>query len=615
VKAGTLPPVEQRLPKDVPTVAMVDTIGQYGGPWRTVTDNPGLWTIRMKLYEPAVRWKPDYTGYEPGLAKDWEWSDDGKTITFHFREGVKWSDGEPFTMEDMKFWWEDLAKNEDYRTIQVPWWANDSTGKPIVMEFPDDYTWVLKFDEAQWIMPFVLAQGFWEWNPLMQPKHYLEQFHPKYNPASDYDTLTKMDDPWQQNPDFPVLYPWHMTEYNAAEQLVTFERNPYYWKVDPEGNQLPYIDKMVVEIVPDVQVRQLQISQGKYDASFRGVGDPRVIPFLTEQAAANGYHVQKGWMNGAGGWPAWLINQDYHEELKYDAATETEEAKEIRALLRDKNFRKGISVALDRQRLIDVVWDGIGTPQQATISPQAWHFASPKGQEVFKKWQQADAEYDPELAKQRLDEAGFVDKDGDGFRDLPSGKPFTLILDLGSWSDPEICTESTEVLRTALEAVGIKVVVNNLIDQPDWSLRGDNGLFMIRICHVSEVDIWTYPDWIFPLRGGGEGTRAFPMQGRYYQTGGEEGWKPEPDSPAAKLQEIYRKGLREPDVEKRHELVWEAIQVLIDDGPFTMGASGDQPQPVVVKDNFHNVPEFGVLGPWAPGSPGNTHPEQYWIEE
>ncbi|MEA3338856.1 MAG: ABC transporter substrate-binding protein, partial [Chloroflexota bacterium] len=90
VASGDLPPLAERLPKDVQTVEVVESIGEYGGTWHTVTDNPGLWTIRMKLYDPPVRWKADYTGYEPGLAKSWEWSDDGKTITFHFREGVKW---------------------------------------------------------------------------------------------------------------------------------------------------------------------------------------------------------------------------------------------------------------------------------------------------------------------------------------------------------------------------------------------------------------------------------------------------------------------------------------------------------------------------------------------
>jgi peptide/nickel transport system substrate-binding protein len=614
VRAGELPPLEERLPKDVQTIAVVDSIGEYGGTWHAVAQDPGLWRTRMKLYEPPVRWKADLTGYEPGLAKSWEYSNNDLTITFNFREGVKWSDGVPFTMDDMKFWWEDLAQNDDYGAISVPWWARNSDGSACDMEFPDDYTWVLTFDEPQYVMPSVLAQGFWEHNPLMKPRHYLEQFHPDYNADSDYDTLTEKDDMWA-NPDFPVLFAWDMIEYDRAANLVTFERNPYYWKVDPEGNQLPYIDYVVVEIVTEKEARLLNISQGKYDATFRGAPSPTDIPFLADQAEANGYHLHAGWMNGAGGWPAWLINQDYHEELEYDPATETEEAVEIRELLRNTTFRKGLSVALDRERLIDVVWDGIGTAQQATISPQAWHWASDKGQEVFQAWATADAEYDPELAMERFDSIGFVDADGDGLRDLPSGKPFTLIMDLGDWSGPQICTDSTEVFRSNLEDVGIDVVVKDLIGQPDWGIRGDNGLYMIRIVHVSEVDIWTYPDWVFPLRGGGEGTRAFPMQGRWNQTGGEEGWEPEPDSPAARMQAIYYNGLKEPDVEKRHQLFYDAVQILIDEGPFTLGASGDQPMPVVVKDNFHNVPEYGVLGPWAPGSPGNTNPEQYWIEQ
>jgi len=105
------------------------------------------------------------------------------------------------------------------------------------------------------------------------------------------------------------------------------------------------------------------------------------------------------------------------------------------------------------------------------------------------------------------------------------------------------------------------------------------------------------------------------MQGLWYSSGGKEGWEPEPGSPAAKLQALYRKGIAEPDEQKRHEIVWEAIKVHIEDGPFVIGASGDQPMPVVCKDTFHNVPTYGVLGPWAPGSPGNVHPEQFWMEQ
>ena len=612
VEAGELPPLAERLPKDVMTVEVVESIGQYGGTWHNVAADGGIATIKMVTYDPAVRWKADYTGYEPGLAKDWEWSDDGKTITFHFREGLKWSDGEPFTMDDMKFWWEDLASNEDYKVVSVPWWARTTDGDPIEMEFPDDYTWVLKFDQPQWIMPYILAQGFWEWNPLMKPKHYLTQFHPDYE-GSDYDELDTMDR-WWENPDYPVLFAWHVVDYKVGE-LTTFERNPYYWKVDPEGNQLPYIDRMEIEIVPDEEVRILQSSQGKYDATFRGCGSPSDIPFLLEQAEAGEYHLQAGWMNGAGAWPGWMINQDYHEEQDYDADAETEEAVEIRELLRNQDFRKGLSIALDRQRLLDVVWEGIGNAKQFTISPQSWHFASPEGQAIFDEWAAADAQYDPEGAQALFDGIGFVDADGDGWRDLPSGAAFTLIFDQNDWGGERVTIPSNEVFKGDLAEVGVNVLINNVIGQPEANTRGNYGLFMLRNTHASEIDLWTYPDWVFPLRGGGEGSRAFPMQGLYYQTGGEEGWEPEAGSPAAKLQALYKKGLAEPDEQKRHEIIWEAVQIHMDEGPFVLGAAGDQPIPVLVADNFHNVPEYGVLGPWAPGSPGNTNPCQYWIEQ
>jgi peptide/nickel transport system substrate-binding protein len=346
------------------------------------------------------------------------------------------------------------------------------------------------------------------------------------------------------------------------------------------------------------------LSQGKFDIDFRGSNNPLDIPFLTEQAEAGGYHLQPGWMNGAGAWPGWIINQDYVPD------------EEIRDLLRDTNFRKGLSVAMDRERIIDVAWGGIGTPQQSTISPQSWHFASPEGQAVFEEWQQADAEYNPDKAIEYFEAANFTDQDGDGWRDLPSGKSFQLVIDMTGWARDEIDTPASETLRENLIELGVDCAPLNMVSgTPESSLREKESTFMLRGCHASEVDIWTYPDWIFPLRGGGEGSRSWPMEGKWRQTGGAEGWEPEEGSPAARLQALYDEGMAEPTVEGRHEIVWQAIRIHIEDGPFTLGAAGDQPMPVVVKDNVHNVPEFGILGPWAPGSPGNTNPPQYWIEQ
>jgi peptide/nickel transport system substrate-binding protein len=604
VTAGTLPPVAERLPvaEDIMVVTPVDGIGQYGGTWHNVSWAADIPNIKMILYDPPIRWKSDYTGYEPGLAKAYEWSEDGTQVTLHFREGVKWSDGEPFTMADLQFWWTDMALNEDFKVVQVPWWGFNSDGTPMDVAFPDDYTMVMTWDRPQWITPFILAQGFWEWEPLMTPRHYLEQFHPTYNSSATYEELEAMRK-WWENPDFPTLFAWHVTEYVAA-QTTTLERNPYYWKTDTEGNQLPYIDRMIIDVIPDEQVRLLELSQGKYEASFRGSDNPVNIPFLAEQGAQNGFHLHPGAVNGAGGWPVWLVNQDYSD-------TSNENWEEIRMVLRDKTVRQAFSYAMDRQRIIDVAWGGIGTPQQGTISPQAWHFVSEEGQAVFQEWANAYVEHDPDLAMQMLDEAGLVDADGDGCRDLPSGAPFTLVLDLTDWGRESITVPSTEVYSGNLNEVGICTLVNNVIGQPDSQLRQDEGLYMLRNAHASELDIWTYPDWIFPLRR----NRAWPKQGYWRETGGAEGEEPLEGSPAQRLQALYDQGVAEPDVEKRHEIVWEAIRIHIEEGPFMIGAAGDQGMPVVIGDNFHGVPELVILGPWAPGSPGNLFPEQFWIEQ
>jgi peptide/nickel transport system substrate-binding protein len=597
-----LPPVDERLPKDVLVVPVVESIGEYGGTWHHLDDGADLGKMKMTLYEPPIRWKPDYTGYEPGLVKEWEFEDDGNTLILHWREGVKWSDGDPFDMEDLRFWWEDMALNEDYKVTTVPWYGFNTDNTPMTIEFPDDYTMVMKWDSPHWVTPYTLAQGFWEGMDILKPSHYLKEYHPTYNSDATYDDL-ELQDRYVETPGYPCLFAWCCSDEIPGER-VTFERNPYYWKVDPEGNQLPYIDYVEDDIVTDRETRILQLSQGKFDIDFRGSNNPLDIPFLTEQAEAGGYHLQAGWMNGAGAWPGWIVNQDYVPD------------EEIRDLLRDTNFLKGVSVAMDRERIIDVAWGGIGTPQQATISPQSWHFASAEGQEVFKEWQQADAEYDPDEAMEYFEAANFTDQDGDGWRDLPSGKPFQLVIDMTGWARDEIDTPASETLRENLIAVGVDCAPLNMVSgTPESSLREKESTFMLRGCHASEVDIWTYPDWIFPLRGGGEGSRSWPMEGKWRQTGGEEGWEPEPGSPAARLQALYDEGMAEPTVEGRHEIVWEAIRIHIEEGPFTLGAAGDQPMPVVVKDNVHNVPEYGILGPWAPGSPGNTNPPQYWIEQ
>ncbi len=619
-----LPPVEERISANPLVTQPREAVGKFGGTLRTVTWWPEAGNVQLMISEPPIKWKEDLTGYEPALAEAYEWSDDGLTFTLHMRKGVKWSDGEPYTSDDWKFWWEDMAKNEDYKTISVPGYMRNTDGSPITLEYPDESTVVWKSDRPQWIAPYFLAQGYWEFmgpSAKMKPAHYLKKYHPTYDSTKTYDDLTTIDK-WQQTPGYPSVMAYYCTAVSDDGLKYTWGRNPYYWRVDTEGNQLPYIDEMTVEIIADEQARILAITSGKFDISFRGGGSPNDLPLFTEQASSGGYRMLEGWMNGAGAWPGYMVNQDYVEGGNWYDDDTPEHAAEIRTLLRDKRFRKALSWGIDRQRVIDVAWNGIGEPKAMTISPQSWHFSSPEGQDVYKKWAAADASLDVEGANAALDEIGMT-VGADGFRQLPSGKPFSMVLIISDWGGSlKVQTDASAEAKNQWETnLKIKVDVQNLQGQPNLDTLTNEGQYMIRGCHVAEVDIMTYPDWMFPVVN----RYVMPLEGRYYDKGKETcvvdpaipnscGVKPEPGSPGEQLQALYVKASGTKTIDDRHKIVWDAVQIVIDEGPFVIGISGDQRMPIIANAKLKNILDFGVVGPWAPDTPGNQVMAQWFYE-
>jgi peptide/nickel transport system substrate-binding protein len=583
----------------------------------------------VQLYfavEAPIKWKADLTGYEPGLAESYEWSEDGMTFTLHLRPGLKWSDGEPYTTEDWRFWWEEFANNPDQNLWAIPAYLRNADGTPIDITFPDDYTvvWQSK-DRPLWIDPYFMAQGFWEFARwFMKPAHYLSQYHPDITSGATWEDFATQDR-WWQTPGYPCLFAWCLSELSDDGLLYTFSRNPYYWRVDTEGNQLPYIDEIEVEIVADEQTRILNCSQGKYDMAFRICGGPNEIPFLSENAEAGGYHFLENYMNGAGAWPGYMVNQDYVEGGNNYENDTPEKAAEIRELLRNPTFRKALSIGFDRQRVIDVAWGGIAEAKGTTISPQSWHFAGAEGQAVYERWAQADVGFDAEQANAMLDEIGMT-QGADGFRTLPSGEPFEMVIDVTDWGGSlKVQVDAANEMEQQWETnLGIAVRVNNIQGQPDVDTRTNEGYYMLRGAHISEIDILTYPDWLFPVVN----RYMFPLQGRWFAKGGAEctdeasegtqypcGLEPEAGSPAQQLQDLYNQARETGTIEERHQVVWDAIDVVIEEGPFVIGVAGDQPMPIIVKDYMRNVLDFGVVGPWAPATPGNQIAAQWWIEQ
>jgi peptide/nickel transport system substrate-binding protein len=330
-------------------------------------------------------------------------------------------------------------------------------------------------------------------------------------------------------------------------------------------------------------------------------------------------------MNGAGAWPGYMVNQDYVEGGKNYENDTPERAAEIRTLLRDKRFRDALATGFDRQRVIDVAWGGIAEAKGMTLSPQSWHFTVPGGKEVYDRWAAAGVGFDVDAANALLDEIG-MEKGADGFRQL-NGQPFELVVDISDWGGSlKVQVDAAEEMKKQWEEnLGIKVKINNLQGQPDLDTRTNEGYYMLRGAHISEIDILTYPDWLFPIVN----RYMFPLEGRWYAKGkgactdepvegGTQypcGLEPEADSPAKKLQDLYEKARNTGTEEGRHEVVWEAIDEVIKDGPFVIAVAGDQPMPIIVKDTMHNILDFGVVGPWAPSTPGNQIAAQWWMDQ
>jgi peptide/nickel transport system substrate-binding protein len=628
VTAGTLPPVEERLPDEPVVTTPVESVGKYGGTLHSASWWPEVGNVQLYFaVEAPIKWKSDLTGYEAALVESYEWSDDGKTFTMHMRPGLKWSDGEPYTTADWQYWWDDFAKNPDQKIWTIPAYLRNTDGTPIDMEFPDEYTIVWKSkDRGLWIDPYFMAQGFWEFaKNFMKPAHYLKEYHPNYTTTGKtWEDYTNQDK-WWQTPGYPCLFAWCLTELSSDGQNYTFTRNPYYWRVDTEGNQLPYIDAINVEIVADEQTRILNCSQGKYDTAFRICGGPNEIPFLSENAASGGYHFLENYMNGAGAWPGYMVNQDYVEGGKNYENDTPEKAAEIRELLRNDKFRQALSIGFERQRVVDVAWGGIADIRNYTLSPQSWHFAGTQGQEMYNKWAQNYITFDAAAANALLDEIGMT-KGTDGFRTLPSGEPFVMTLDISDWGGSlKVQVDASEEMKKQWgENLGLNVEIKNLQGQPDLDIRTNEGYYMLRGAHISEIDILTYPDWLFPVVN----RYYFPLEGRWFAKGGDActdqpaegnaypcGLKPEDGSPAQVLQELYNKARETNTEEGRHEVVWEAIDVHIEHGPFVIGVAGDQPMPIIVKDYMKNILDFGVVGPWAPSTPGNQIAAQWWMDQ
>lgn len=600
VAAGTLPPVEERLPPEPLVIEPVEQVGEYGGTWHMIDQNNELgFTLMTTGVEGFLKWNRDASGFRPNVLESYEWNDDATQLVVHFRQGIRWSDGEPLTVDDYLFWWNDMVLDEN---IPVdPASGTVVNGEPMTLEKIDDFTLQFTFAGPNPLFLENHSRGPWNSAQSIVPAHYMEQFHPGYNSAvtdttelmNRYNTSTRL-----HYPDMPTLGPWMVTSY-VPDQLATLTRNPYYWKVDTAGNQLPYIDNLQVEIASGAVSEQvaLRAIAGELDMQVRDIA-LQDVPLILESAEAGDYHVIM-WDRGDFAWP-WLM-------LFYDLADDG-----LEDLMYTQAFRQALSVSIDRIQMNDVTALGLATPRQFSMLPWAEEFQSPEGQALYEEWANSYIDYSPEQAGSLLDSIGVVDADGDGFRDRPDGTPLELTITMFP-DDPKV-TQSLELIQGDWQDVGIKTNIN-IMTWDEYTAANEAG----------EVQIFAWPSaagWgllsapsVWAPVEGVQWAMAGMNIGQYYQTGGAEGVAAREGSMLVQLQEVYSRAAAATNAEDRNAALLEAYRIHVEQGPITIGTIGQHPSPVIVSNDFHNVPEVGLVASWDLGYPGTADPEQFYIDQ
>ena len=450
VAAGELPPVDERLPNE-PSVrpligSGVDEIGLYGGtlhsamtdinPWGDLSEMPdaggsiGYYDANMQL--------------QGDIVKSVELGPDQTSVILHLREGMKWSDGAPLTADDFVFQWEDIHPTEGIES-----WKGQLTFQSI--DRIDDYT--VELHSAGGAIGDYRNMGLWrgtDWQ-MYAPKHYLERFFPKYNPDAealaeelgfaDWKAAAQHHYYWApRNPSAdgvwrPVTYPWN---YESRDTTVKrFVRNPYYFRVDEEGNQLPYVDRVVISVVADTEVYTARILSGESDVAFMSVAFENFTLFK-ENEAAGGYSVSAlpGFNASDGGF---AFNVNNIDPVK-------------RELYQDVRFRQAMSIATDREDINEVLYAGQGVPRQFTIGPTVSWFNP--------EWAQAWAQYDPDLANSMLDELGLTQRNGEGTRLMSNGEPLEIVTYVeAARTDQPTAVGTVELLIDQWADVGVKLIL------------------------------------------------------------------------------------------------------------------------------------------------------------
>ena len=605
VKEGKLPPVEQRLPEHPLVVKCYEEVGTYGGTWRRLMKGTSdIHAFNRVNYEMLLRYAPDpRDGVIPNIVERWEFSDDLRRITLYVRKGLRWSDGAPFSADDIVFCWERLMCDPLITPSVPPYWRPG--GVKMKMTQLDKYTVSLEFAQPYPLVLDYLAFRAPQWPfgqeryGLFAPKHYLEKplnrtkvVDGKEVPDPDYDTLEKLA--YDFNTERPVMSPWRISNWDAGTRLVA-SRNPYYWKVDTEGNQLPYIDEVEHEIFYNVELINFRAVIGQLDMQLRHfrIED---LPLLRGFQKEGDYRVLM-YKNSGSGTTGMCLNFEYKND------SEPRMAELYRELFKKKQFRQALCLATDRDLIKDVAFKGL-------TDDCTFDFPEESGLGIDDPNVDRWLVYDPERANRMLDELGLDHRDSSGFRMIRDGDSFVPLSIIVEVAGEQVTIVPLEMVCAQWAAVGVRVTIQpqdrtlndlrvNRAGQHMATSAGDNGALPILQGSMKfgvAVGAWSH---------------HYTMWHRSKDKAVREGAEPAPI--VKHLQDIYDEILMTNDQAKRRRLAEEVTRINGEE-VFYIPYSGASYYVGVARNNMRNMPER-TSGSWVVSTPGNLNCETFFFRK
>ena len=625
-----LPDVADRLPKEPLVYRPLRRIGKYGGIWRRGFTGPADGqNFDRVVHDHMLYWDTQVTKIVPHLAKGWDISEGGKVFTIFLREGHKWSDGAPFTADDVLFWYDDMYLNEELSPGRVGWNAipDPATGEATqgVWEKVDDTTFKVThaapyFSFLEELGSFTAQGHFTHGSSAMGtwgPKHYSSRFHAGFVGEETANKLAtdagyenwgqhfRFVNPPKLDLNCPTTAPWKpQTPLNTPQ--FNLEANPFYHAVDIEGNQLPYINLIQGDLADNLEVLNLRAVAGEYDMQARHV-DISKLPVLKENELRSNYTVSF-WRGLHGSDATFYINANYGDGVLPELDPSSHDPV-LAELLRDVDFRRSLSLGISRDKLNEIFWVGIGSPGSTSPAPESPFSPGAADRNLW-------ATLDLDTANTLLDDMGLV-KGDDGMRQRPDGQgPIVLeVLTTGAafvnWTG--IAEVVAEMWQRNLR---IKTNVQDL-ERSLFGKRRRTNDYMISVWSNDGNDNpWTY---IHHAMMGSDGSQMGSLFGTWYDTGGKDGINPatgnHPDGGLIAQTHAWHAQGKGVPLEDRVEFGKQILHTVAD-RVWAIGTVGNAPSVIGVRvrsNNLENVPETMPFSTPAQ-TPGHGRPTQWFFK-